>query len=83
MVFLNGNFYDWNTDALHRVTSRLLANDVLTINYKTEEAYINKYGKDPERIAYDYAVLMVTLQVVAADSGNLSTGEEHYNIKSR
>lgn len=84
MIEIFGNYLPWTPELLkENITDRLLNGDDLTICCKDKKAWINKWLKDPLEINYELAHVIVSLGLVGCDSGNIETGERHYNFKSR
>lgn len=83
MLEIGKEYYTWGGEELRRIFERILSGDVVTINYKKEEAHLNYYvGKETLKVPFDYANLLSKLQVIVEESGNWETGERHYQIST-
>jgi len=84
MIEIFGYWYNWTPELLKKeITDRLLAGDELTICYKEKTAWVNKWHKNPVQINFELSKVIVALGIVGEDSGNLDTGEVHYNFNNR
>lgn len=84
MIEFFGNHYPYTTQLIKdNITDRLINHAELTVCSKIKKAWINKYKKDPLPISYDLAMVFINIGLVVLDSGNLETGEEHYNFFNR
>lgn len=63
----------------YRIFLRIFNNDDMTVT-KGREVEINKWRKNPEKINIDLAWFMIEYKIVGLDSGNMETGEQHYNF---
>jgi hypothetical protein len=65
--------------SIYNAAKRLLLGDVITLNYKKQEAYINYYvGDNTEKVRWLNALILTSYNFIEYDSGNLETKEDHY-----
>jgi len=75
-----------SSEETYRIILRVLNGDDITITTSTRGVVnecaveVNKWRKNPEKIDYQIACLLLYWELIGLDSGNFETGEEHYNI---
>jgi len=84
MIEIFGKLFLWDRKSIkENITDRLIRGDELTISDRTKSATINKYKENQLVINYELAKMFVSIGLVGIDTGNLETGEAHFNFKSR
>ena len=82
MVEIEGGYYEWSQEELNDAMNKILKGGTLVIQYNKKKAYIN-YALGSKEVSFQYANLLVMLNVVGCEGGNFERGERYYDINNR
>jgi hypothetical protein len=59
--------------------ARLIQGGIMTLNFKRKKAYINYYvGTITTEVDWEHYKMIIDIDYIDMESGNLETGERHY-----
>jgi hypothetical protein len=78
MIELLDHMYSANDEQMTYLAKRIIEGSEVTIGYKEEKAWLDKYTERQLGIPFDFAELYLKLGIIECHSGNNDTWERHY-----
>lgn len=80
MFFIFDRMYAQSDEQMLYLAKRILQGSEVTIGYKEEKAWLDKYTVDELQISFDFAELYLKLGIIECHSGNEDTHERYYRF---